>query len=246
MAAKYGYYEVECSHLTCKKKEGKANKTSAGKKEEEEEEVTMKKCSRCVAVDDPNPARYCSKEHRIEDWTRHKKTCGKLTKKFAHDYAWKWRPTQDGNHHYGECELIHWNFKDEDGEELGWGAVLKEESAEHEEKFVRKFGGSRRKFINYWPNAFRWTCCGMQVGNGTIGCDHHGDPAAPFPCSCDFCRCGKPLPDKIWNEKLRSVGAYGLKDLRRGPDPNSLSQGGIYNFKMREMMFGLMGGDPFV
>jgi hypothetical protein len=74
------------------------------------------------------------------------------------------------------------------------------------------------------------------------GCDHHGTGSRP--CTCDFCkyapsfvlpvricdlrhmlidcRMGKPLTEKIYNNRLRSAHGKGL-DLQRGPDPRSFN-----------------------
>jgi hypothetical protein len=55
--------------------------------------------------------------------------------------------------HNGKLELITWNGK-EDGEELGWGAVILEEAEDHKKNFVEKYKSDeeafyvRKKFSN--------------------------------------------------------------------------------------------------
>ena len=48
-----------------------------------------------------------------------------------------------------------------------------------------QFEGDEKKLFAYWPQAFRWTCCGMGAEH-RYGCDHNGRGSRP--CSCDFCR----------------------------------------------------------
>jgi len=100
---------------------------------------------------------------------------------------------------------------------MGWGNVLLEESADMKAKFEGEFKGDPRKLYRHWPQAFRWTCCGIDAGM-KYGCDHHGEGSKP--CSCDFCRMGKPLPNSIYNEQTAS--RMGL-NLPRGPDPRSFN-----------------------
>lgn len=118
----------------------------------------------------------------------------------------------------GQLELVTWEFVDEDGAELGLGGCYKEESDELKAKFEGEMGGSKKKLLKHFDTAFRWTCCGLSVGEGMHGCDHHGDLANPQPCTCDYCRGGEPVPDKIFNEK--TTHKVGLQ-LRQGPDPRS-------------------------
>lgn len=68
------------------------------------------------------------------------------------------RACQDGGTHFGKLELMTWDG-DDDGLKLGWGGVIKEEEAEHKRKFLAEYGGDQEKFFDYWPGAFRWTCC---------------------------------------------------------------------------------------
>ena len=160
------------------------------------------------------------------------------------DWAAKYRRTRDGSLHFGDLELITWDAIDGDGEELGWGGILANESEDLKKKFVR-YGGNladppstpraMKKLLKYWGNAFRWTCCGVSVAEGLHGCDHHGHPDARKPCGCDFCRGGEALPESIWRKKLSSQAAKGLK-LHRGPDPRSLSEMGKINLVMRRTM----------
>ena len=91
---------------------------------------------------------------------------------------------RDGSRHEGQLELVTWGGVDEDME-LGWGACLVEESDDLRRKFENKYGGDHAKFFKYWPQGYRWTCCGC-AGDNKYGCDHHGRGIKP--CTCDFCR----------------------------------------------------------
>ncbi|KAJ8075808.1 hypothetical protein PM082_021440 [Marasmius tenuissimus] len=53
-------------------------------------------------------------------------------------------------------------------------------------------------------------------GDQQFGGDHHG--RGKKPCTCDFCRMGEPLPDKIYHKVSQSRMSL---DLPRGPDPRS-------------------------
>jgi len=114
--------------------------------------------------------------------------------------------------HYGKLELITWSVG-----EMGWGNTIADESGELKDKFDKEFGGDEEKLHDYWPRAFRWTCCGTR-DEQQFGCDHHG--RGPKPCTCDFCQAGKPIPDKFHAERLNSPEGHGL-DLPRGPDTRS-------------------------
>ncbi|KAF7306001.1 hypothetical protein HMN09_00754600 [Mycena chlorophos] len=122
------------------------------------------------------------------------------------------RKCDDGHLHEGRLELITWDCPEEG---LGWGACLKEESDDLKKTFETEYEGDLLKFFDYWPQGFRWTCCGLS-GDVNYGCDHHG--TGKTPCTCDFCRMGKPLPNSIYLEK--TAARHGLK-LSRGPDPRS-------------------------
>src|SRR6266498_4166168 len=80
------------------------------------------------------------------------------------------RLCEDGNKHEGRLELITWSSGDG---ELGWGNCIAEESDELKEKFEKEFKGDEKKMYEYWPQGFRWTCCGTE-GDQMFGCDHHG------------------------------------------------------------------------
>ena len=69
------------------------------------------------------------------------------------------------------------------------------------------------------------------------GCDHHGSGARP--CSCDFCKSGKKLSNKIIKERSESQSAFGL-NLSVGPDPRSYN---VHASKLNEIMRGLFGMD---
>jgi hypothetical protein len=68
---------------------------------------------------------------------------------------------------------------------MGWGNCLAIESDELKEKFEKEFNSNEEKMYKYWPQGFRWTCCGTE-GDQLFGCDHHGEGSTP--CSCDFCK----------------------------------------------------------
>ncbi|KAH8105312.1 hypothetical protein BXZ70DRAFT_920313 [Cristinia sonorae] len=154
---------------------------------------TMKKCSRC------RDRLYCGTNCQTLDWSDHKRVC-----------RWynRYRLCEDGNLHEGKLELITWPFPAED---LGWGACFTEESDDLKRKFEVEYGGDLQKFFEYWPQGFRWTCCGTS-GDMQWGCDHHGTGSKP--CTCDYCKMGKPAP------REDSVSRVGL-NLSRGPDPRS-------------------------
>lgn len=98
---------------------------------------------------------------------------------------------------------------------MGWGNVILVESEDLRRKYEEEFGHDDRKLYEYWPQAYRWTCCGTS-GDMNFGCDHHG--TGPKPCSCDFCHSGKPLPDGIYKED--KIERKRL-NFSRGPDPRS-------------------------
>ena len=127
-------------------------------------------------------------------------------------------------------------------EETGWGNCFLDECEDLKRKFETEYEGKHRRFFKYWPQGYRWTCCGTD-GSMTFGCDHHG--TGPNPCTCDFCRyvlislrsrhgdtcltrhsflrsMGKPLPDSVYNDPEPS--RRGLR-LARGPDPRSFNAG---------------------
>ena len=84
----------------------------------------------------------------------------------------------------------------------------------------------------------------MSVCIGHNGCDHHGDARAREPCSCDFCLAGRTLPDRIWQKKLRSQPAAGLRAaLCRGPDPRSLCAAGLRNWELRVECLGAQAAE---
>ncbi|KAH8586022.1 hypothetical protein B0O99DRAFT_695870 [Bisporella sp. PMI_857] len=133
------------------------------------------------------------------------------------------RRCDDGSLHEGKLELVTWDTPenpDEDySEAMGWGAVVKSEAEEFKQKFESELGADEKKLYKEWPQAFRWTCCGTGA-DMKYGCDHHGTGSRP--CTCDFCKMGKPLTEKIYNNRLKSVHGKGL-DLPRGPDPRSFN-----------------------
>lgn len=146
--------------------------------------------------------------------------------------------------HDGILELMTWEGIEEEGYELGWAAVLKEEADDLKRLFKEKYNSNEEAFFKYWPQGFRWTCCGLagdilclRDGVMECGCDYHG--TGSMPCQFDFCASGKPLSNKIYNIKMASQTAKGLT-LSRGPDPRSYNHS---KAKMNEMMRGLLGLD---
>lgn len=182
-----------------------------------EEEVTLQRCSTCKEHN------YCSTACQRADWPTHKLTCKKPV-------VWydKHRRCRDGNKHEGRLELITWSCP---LEETGWGHVVENEAADFKRKFEVQYGGNEERFYKYWPQGFRWTCCGTDAGMD-YGCDHHG--SGTQPCTCDFCRMGSPLPERIYGEQ--SASRMGLA-LRRGPDRRSFNAGlAAMSATMRTMM----------
>ncbi|KAL6405417.1 hypothetical protein AUP68_11171 [Ilyonectria robusta] len=94
------------------------------------------------------------------------------------------RRCEDGCSHEGKLELITWTST-AGGDRMGWGNCLASESDALKEKFEKEFNSNEEKMYEYWPQGFRWTCCGTE-GDQRFGCDHHGNGSTP--CSCDFCK----------------------------------------------------------
>lgn len=61
--------------------------------------------------------------------------------------------------HHDELELITWDGT-ADGEDMGWGNVIRSEAGDLKKKYEDDFGRDDVKLHEYWPQAFRWTCCG--------------------------------------------------------------------------------------
>ncbi|KAK1231059.1 hypothetical protein PQX77_005835 [Marasmius sp. AFHP31] len=183
----------------------------------------LKRCGRCKGP------LYCGSACQLQDWPSHKPNCTKT--KYWYD---GYRACQDGSVHEGELELITWDCHEPEFKtDLGWGGCVREESDDLKRKFLDEFGGDHKKFFKYWPQGFRWTCCGMG-GDQQFGCDHHG--RGKKPCTCDFCRMGEPLPDKIYHKVSQS--RVGL-DLARGPDPRSYNAALAMNAVFARSMLGL-------
>jgi len=174
---------------------------------EKDADTEIMRCSRC------HDRLYCGKACQVSDWKTHKLDCKVKPTPQWYD---KHRKCQDGSFHEGKLELITWPCE---LEETGWGHCTPEESDDLRKKLEVEYGGDEVKFFAYWPQGFRWTCCGTDAGMDW-GCDHHGTGSRP--CTCDFCRMGKPLPDSIYKEKTAS--RIGL-NLRRGPDSRSFNRG---------------------
>ncbi|KDR77626.1 hypothetical protein GALMADRAFT_66014 [Galerina marginata CBS 339.88] len=171
----------------------------------EDTDTKIKRCSRC------HDRFYCGKTCQQSDWKAHKPNC--VTREIWYD---KYRKCKDGTVHYGKLQLITWGGE-RDGHTLGWGASFENDSEALQKILEEGFKGDLQRFHAWRPQAFRWTCCGTSASMD-YGCDHHG--AGPMPCTCDFCRMGKSIPDKFYYERLPSkVGLH----LPRGPDPRSYS-----------------------
>lgn len=186
----------------------------------------LRRCSCCKA------AYYCTADHQARHWTQHKswcyqrdipeekwwekaRPCALCSKK----HPWKLPCDQCDVHHdahEGVVDLIIWPYQDK-GNQLGWGGTVVEEADKLRATFLGKYNSCEDKFAEYWPTAFRWTCCGTSLLDGTEGCMHHG--TASFPCTCHFCRHGFPLPMELCRHTQAS---YGLQ-LNCGPDLRSFS-----------------------
>lgn len=164
------------------------------KTEGEEESKKLFRCTRClkrfycgVLLGDQymwllNKCVCPGPECQKLDWPSHKTQC-KATPHWYDKYR-RCGQKEFGQKekHEGELELITWACPEEG---TGWGSCFTEESDDLRRKFEIEFGGDLEKFYKYWPQGFRWRCCGA-AGNVTYGCDHHG--RGKKPCSCDFCK----------------------------------------------------------
>ncbi|KAF7306000.1 hypothetical protein HMN09_00754500 [Mycena chlorophos] len=152
---------------------------------------------------------YCGVDCQGKAWKSHKAKCAATPKWYDDD---KYRICQDGVKHEGRLELITWDTPERG---LGWGGARKEDAEALRKEFKTVFGGDEEKFYWCWPQAFRWTCCGTDAGMND-SCNHHGSGSKP--CTCDFCRMAKSLPDSVYMRE--EPARHGLK-LRRGPDRRS-------------------------
>ncbi len=151
----------------------------------------LKRCARC------HTTQYCSTSCQKSDWKSHKPRCNAPVADSSSHWYDKHRLCQDKAKHEGRLELITWSVPassqrptDEYDfcEDMGWGnCVAGEDSDDLRQKFETEFAGSEERFYEYWPQGFRWTCCGNE-GDQDYGCDHHGKGSTP--CSCDFCKVG--------------------------------------------------------
>ena len=149
----------------------------------------IKKCVRCQT------AQYCSVDCQRSDWTSHTPHCHPSTPPSQIWYD-KYRKCKDGNKHEGRLELITWstpaNEHEDWSEDMGWGNVIVAEAEDLKRKFETEMNGDEAKLYKYWPQAFRWSCCGT-VGDQRYGCDHHGRGSTP--CTCDFCKVCQRVPN---------------------------------------------------
>ena len=150
----------------------------------------LKRCARCHITP------YCTTTCQKSDWKSHKPHCNPTTMGSSPKWYDKHRLCQDEFKHEGRLELITWSVpatsQRSDGddwcEDMGWGnCVAGEDSDSLKRKFETEFSGSEEKLYEYWPQGFRWTCCGID-GDQEWGCDHHGTGSES--CTCDFCRVG--------------------------------------------------------
>ena len=148
------------------------------------------------------------------------------------------RRGEDGSMHFGKLELMTWRCKDDGGEELGFGGFVASEEEETRHDFEVRFGSDEARYFKHNPHGFRWTCCGVSADVGTYGCDHHGDPRAPGPCKCDFCRAGRPLSEREWRNKLASQAAHGLEGTLCRGRAGAASAAGEMNWAFRAMFRG--------
>ena len=151
----------------------------------------LKRCARC------HTTQYCSTSCQKLDWKSHKPHCNTPVADSSSPWYDKYRLCRDKAKHEGRLELITWSVPassqrptDEYDfcEDMGWGnCVAGEDSDGLRQKFETEFAGSEERFYEYWPQGFRWTCCGYD-GDQNFGCDHHGKGSTP--CTCDFCKVG--------------------------------------------------------
>ncbi len=148
---------------------------------------------------------------------------------------------KNGPPHRLKLELITWNGLDGSpggSTILGWGGFEGRRADKMKREFQRTYQCDEVKFSADHPDAFRWTCCGMLLSQGSSGCDHHGRYKEWGACQCDFCRGGVELPK--WNQRV-TQGNTGIP-MVWGPDPRSVSSEGKVNLQMRENFFKTMGG----
>ena len=184
----------------------------------------LKRCSRCKA------AYYCTSHHQTRHWEQHREWC--YQRDLPRDRWWEkehlcascdrrhpWKETcgrceAHEEVHEGELELVIWPYR-EDELQLGWGGAETDEACHLRVIFAKEFGSCEERFAEFRESAFRWTCCGSSLLEGTRGCNHHG--TASYPCTCLFCENARPLPKSL---RRHTQTSYGLQ-LNCGPDLRS-------------------------
>ncbi|KAI1207353.1 uncharacterized protein F4807DRAFT_462804 [Annulohypoxylon truncatum] len=213
-------------------KQGQLKDKCNGCKKSQDEGITLLRCGRCKS------AKYCSTTCQKNNWYLHKDVC-RARGALAEGKKWydPFRKCRDGTSHFGDLELITWGDttydEGDDDHKMGWGNCFINESLQLKRKYEEEFGSDDISMYGYWPQGFRWTCCGM-VGDQREGCDHHG--SGPDPCQCDFCHMGRPLPDVIYN--MNTLERQGL-NLPRGPDPRSYNHRKAKSARIMRPAFGM-------
>lgn len=49
------------------------------------------------------------------------------------------------------CLCVRGAGKTDDGEKMGWGAVVIEEAEDHKRSFYNEYGGDQERFFEWWP-----------------------------------------------------------------------------------------------
>ena len=133
----------------------------------------IRQCSRCKEV------HYCSKEHKVEDWKRHRKTCGK---KVSPESADKVSPESTCTPNFHEEYRASYPA-DRDGFSTLLSAFMgiqMKNSPLQQESILDPFGTAGRILAKRWD------------------CDLTFEPGIP-----DFLKREKPSPGEIWRNLPR-------------------------------------------